>query len=233
MTSPITAIQYGNNADLIDVVRRLYPLDGPVLDLTYGVAGGFWKVFRPADLTAFGPTDGVDFTDTLLPVASFRHVVFDPPYVAPGGRSTSTIGAMNDRYGMHTAARTPEAQWETIKLGITEAHRLLVPNGLLWLKVMDYVSSGKVHWFTKLALAALHDSAFELVDEFVLAGMPGPQPRTNRDGSLRRQVHARRAHSVLMIARAQNRTLVRGRRRDCSSDCHLGPTGRRAAGSAS
>lgn len=66
---------------------------------------------------------------------------------------------------------------------------------------MDYVTGARVHWFTKLALDVLDDAGFDLVDEFILAGKPGPQPKTNPDGSPRRQVHARRAHSVLMIAR--------------------------------
>ena len=207
MTAAITAVQYGTNADLIDVARRLYPLDGPVVDLTYGAAGGFWTVYRPLDLTTFGPSDGVDFTGTGLPDTTFRHVVFDPPYVAPGGRATSTIGAMNDRYGMHTAARSPEAQWAVIKLGIAEAHRLLGAKGYLWLKVMDYVSSGRVHWYSKLALSVLDAVGFELVDEFVLVGRPGPQPTVNPDGSLRIQRHARRSHSVLLIAQKRSASL--------------------------
>ena len=125
----------------------------------------------------------------------------------PGGRKASTIVHMNDRFGMHTTERTPSAQWDNqIVPGIVEAHWLLADRGLLWFKCMDYVWDGRVHWFSKLAYPVLTDVGFEPVDEFVLARMPGPQPTLNRVGTPRRQVHARHAHSVLMIAHRRRGT---------------------------
>jgi hypothetical protein len=104
--------------------------------------------------------------------------------------------------------------------------------------MQDYVTSGKIWWFTKMALQELAWTAdgfdgeivggFDLVDEFILDGHPGPQPLTDKckecagegtkslsgmPGMLhcpacngtgkvsRRQVHARRAHSVLMVCK--------------------------------
>lgn len=228
MSAPITRIQTGTNAELIATAQALYPMEGRVLDLTPGTAEGFWTKHRPDEL---GLLRDEDFRRTELPGASYAHVVFDPPYVAKGGHKTSTISEMNDRYGMLHVEKNPELQWSRqIVPGIAEAHRLIADDGLLWFKCMDYVTAGRVHWFTKRALALFQATGwFELVDEFLLNGHTGPQPTTTKCGKCkgsgqmsfglpsngpekcsfcdgagaipRRQVHARNTHSALLIAR--------------------------------
>lgn len=223
----IKAVQQGNNAHLIATAQALYPMTGAVLDLTPGDEMGFWKEFQPEDLNY----DQQDFRHTDWHAHMFDHVVFDPPYVTKGGHKTSTIDEMNQRYGMLHVEKNPMDQWNLqILPGVSEANRLLKKKGLLWFKLQDYVTSGKVWWFTKMALAELEARGFKLIDEFILDGNPGPQPLFDKckacDGEgggwvsygdddwdreecspchgtgyiPRRQVHAARAHSVLMIA---------------------------------
>lgn len=224
--SAITAVQRGTNGQLIATAQALYPMDGRVLDMTPGSKLGFWKEVQPAGLEYLV---GADFRSTHLQAGAYDHVVLDPPYVAPGGRETSTTGEMNERFGMHDTERTPWGQWNTqIVPGVVEAHRLLRKGGLLWMKCMSYVSSGEMHWFSKEALPMLRGVGFDLIDEFILDGHTGPQPLTDKckacDGTghgglddmglglacpkckgagstPRRQVHARQAHSFLMIAK--------------------------------
>lgn len=245
----IESIQRGNNAELIATAAQLYPLDGPVLDLTPGDEMGFWTRIVPAELYALVHGDFRDATapDALVRLngsraagaparrGEWRHVVFDPPYVTKGGHATSTTHDMNARYGMLHVERNPPAQWQLqIVPGVMHAYDLLAPGGLLWWKCMDYVTGGKIHWFTKMAYPLLNTLGFQLEDEFILHGHPGPQPKgrtrkcsackgTGRmrlggfecdecEGSGRepsRQQHARRSHSVLLIARKKARPRAR------------------------
>lgn len=196
----IKRVQRGTNGELIATAQNLHAFGARVLDLTPGEHMGMWNRIVPLDLRLLPP--GRDFRRLSSASGAWTDVIFDPPYVAKGGHKTSTIHEMNVRYGMLHVEKNPRLQWQRqILPGLTESHRLLEPGGRLWFKCMDYVTNGAVYWFTKMALPELEARGFELVDEFILDGEPGPQPTRNRDGSRRRQVHARNAHSVLMIAR--------------------------------
>jgi hypothetical protein len=221
MADPVKSAYCGiDNGVLIAKIAPLY-LAGAhtVLDVTFG-AGGFWTHYRPDNLICHDLFTiqegefrvGVDWRKLPEADESVDRFVFDPPYVAPGGRSTSgpKFAGMRDAYGMHSTEKDPRAQWAKILLGCEEAWRVLEPGGLLLFKAMDYVSSGRMQWATRWAWRDIeaigkewnakrgaHVGGFRLVDEIVLVqpGATGMQPKG------RRQVHARAAHSVLMIFR--------------------------------
>jgi hypothetical protein len=106
----LAATRWRTNADLIADCARLGYLDGHVLDPTYG-KGNWWTKWRPEKFTThdLDPTkgDGVDFRALPEPDGTFDSVAFDPGYVSPGGRETSTIKEMHAAYGMADTPRNP------------------------------------------------------------------------------------------------------------------------------
>lgn len=196
----IKSIQKGTNAQLIATAAQLYPLEGAVLDMTPGDELGFWHELMPPGLVLLPA--GCDFRDTGANRADWDHIIYDPPYVTKGGHKTSTIDTMNRRYGMLEVEKAPLEQWTKVILpGVAEANRILKKGGLLWWKMQDYVTSGHVFWFTKMAYGEVEKRGFRLVDEFILDGNPGPQPLVNIDGTPRIQRHAAKAHSNLLICK--------------------------------
>ncbi len=122
-----------------------------------------------------------------------------------GGRTTTTIPDMHDRFGLTNAARTPQALHADNTAGLAEATRICKPGGYLWVKCMPYISSAKrqeADWWAR-------DEALELglivEDQFIHAGDFRPQPSHNVDGTPRRQVHARNNYSCLWIFRKPGR----------------------------
>lgn len=210
---------WNTNAELIADVAQLYiPADAEVLDLTYG-RGVWWRKFRPERLTLMNGEGGfVCGPDGVLDVepdyrripedwhGRFDVVAFDPPYVSTGGRATSTVPEFNDRYGLTEASRTPvDLHWYNIG-GLEQAALAAKPAGLILVKTMPYVSSGKLQ---PVPMWIYHHADVEmgltLVDWFVHQGHPGMQPSENLDGSRRRQVHARQNASHLFVFRTPGR----------------------------
>lgn len=172
-----------------------------VVDVTYG-AGVWWRIVGEPDvrhgLAGDNPKhfdDGVDFRALPEADCSFDVVAFDPPYVAPGGRKTSTIPEFNARYGIATTPPTPMRLQELIYAGLIECERVLRPGGLLLVKCKDYVWGGRYWPGAYLTLRYAGEILeMEVVDRFEHLGEPGPQPATrNRKALLKAIDTARRA----------------------------------------
>lgn len=197
------AASWPTNADLILDVKELGYLDGHVLDPTYG-RGLWWAKWLPEKFTA---SDAVissearwvpglavaDFTNLPYADNTFDAVAFDPPYVAKGGRSTSGIGEMDDRFGLKDAPKTPYDLQELINWGMVECARVLKVGGYLLTKCKPYISSGSYWDGPGLTCRWADLIGLEHVDQFIHVGNPGPQPPG------RRQVHARNNYSVLLV----------------------------------
>jgi hypothetical protein len=222
MTRVYACACWPTNAHLIAAVAQLRYLRSTdrVLDPTFG-EGGWWKEWRPETdlLVAFNRAiDGSDFRGLPLRSASFDAIAFDPPYVCPGGRRTSTIQAMHERYGMNDGGftdpdfRTPTQLQRIIDAGLTEMARLVKPgrrtmsytgrpNGIILVKCMSYIWGGRLHEGEYLTRKHAESLGLICEDVFTHLSGEGPQPTVNRDGSPRPQRHARRTHSTLYVFR--------------------------------
>lgn len=195
MSDAILAIHaWPSNAELIADCARLGYLreDWTTLDCTYGL-GTFWKVWQPKYLvgTDLDPAKSwtglsVDFRNLPWPARHFDCVVFDPPYKLNG----TPTDAVDSRYGVDEVD-TRQGRMDLIRDGLTECARVL-GDGYLLMKCQDQVNGGKVRWQTIEFTSHAQILGLELVDRFdILSYRPQPPGR--------RQVHARRNASTLLI----------------------------------
>jgi tRNA G10 N-methylase Trm11 len=188
----LAAYSWPTNAHLIADIARLGYLDGPLLDATYG-NGNWWKIFRPGDFTTYTG----DFTKMPFEDGQFDSVAYDPPYVAPGGRETSSITAFWERYGMDETPSSPAELQSVINDGLAECWRVVAWRGFIVVKTKDYITSGKLWDGTgETKKFAVEKLGMEYVDRFEHIGKPGPQSQTS-------QVHARRNLSTALVFRAK------------------------------
>ena len=187
------------NGPLIATAAKLWIGDDDlVVDVTYG-KGNFWTVYRPARLVAHDlKIDGVDFRRLPEGGGSVDVVVFDPPYIAQGGRSSSTEPEFLDRYGLTDCPKTVPESLRLISHGMTEGARVLKPGGRLMVKCMDYVSGGRLVLGRHHVVTTALTLGLEQVDEFVHHSGTGPQPKRDR------QLHSRRSHSFLCVFRSKS-----------------------------
>jgi hypothetical protein len=204
----LAATAWKTNAHLVeDVVRLGYLRDqDAVLDPTYG-RGTWWKRWKPERLVTHDlRIDGVDFR--ALPYSGeFDAAVYDPPYVCVGGRKTTGIPDLHDRYGLADAPKTPQELQALIDAGLSSVARSVRPRGYVLVKCQDYISGGKLwagtHWTLTHGIEAL---GLTPIDRLEHIGGVRPQPPG------RKQVHARRNLSTLLVFRVPAAGAVGGNR---------------------
>lgn len=201
----IAATNWPTNGDLIADVAALYfpelAVTDSVLDPTYG-RGLWWTKYRPPFLVTNDIVPGradyaCDFRELPAQWAGkFDVVAYDPPYVCVGGRETTGIPDLHDRYGLTDAPKSPKDLQILMNQGLNEMKRVTRPGGLILMKCQDYISSGKLWPGTYWTLGWAHEVLeLELIDRFEHIGHARPQPPN------RRQVHARRNLSTLFVFR--------------------------------
>lgn len=187
------------NGDLIADVAKLGYIrdDDCCIDLTYG-KGTWWKRYRPTLLATNDIDDTTkaeyhdDFRATKWFDDNFDVVAFDPPYISPGGRETSTIADFNSRFGLHSTPRTVLGLREMNQDGLDEARRICKPGGIILVKCMNYINGGRYQPEVFVMWEAATVFGLQMVDQFIMIRHPGPQ-------SQKTQVHTRNNYSVLLI----------------------------------
>jgi hypothetical protein len=195
----MAAGDWSTNGDLIADVARIGYIRGTdrVLDMTYGL-GGWWTEYQPPLLVAcdIDPAKSrmgsVDFTE--LPLAwesQFDVVAFDPPYKLNG----TPDPAIDARYGVHMPTTIP-GRHGLMCTGLQEAARVVVNRGVVLAKCQDQVASGKVWWQSDMLTAVGAEVGLTKIDELLM-----PSYRAQPPG--RRQIHARRNYSTLLVFRKE------------------------------
>lgn len=197
--------EWRNNAELIADVARLGYLrdDDHTLDPTFGL-GRFWSIWKPKGLIASDllaersehSGHSVDARDMPWPDDVFDAVVLDPPYKLNGTTTGEGVSGSDDDYGVGgDNVRWQDRNKLCLEM-IDEATRVLKPKGVLLVKCMAQVVSGKVCWQDQVFTRRAENLGHRLVDRFDMVSYR-PQP------TKRRQVHARRNHSTLLVFRLE------------------------------
>lgn len=202
---PVMAISEAkNNAELIAECARLEYLkeDWKILDPTWG-RGRFWTEWQPKRRGAVIGSDlnpnlspigtSVDFTKMAHMDEVFDAVVLDPPYKLSGTSSNKGPASGDASYGISSYVPIAERH-QLIYDGIDECMRVLKVGGILLIKCQDQVSSGRVHWQTRMFAGHAEEIGATLIDMLHL-----PSYRRQPKGT--RQLHARRNYSTLLVLR--------------------------------
>ena len=105
----------------------------------------------------------------------------------------------HDRYGgVATAPKSLDEVLELYRAGMTEARRVLKPRGHLFVKTMDQVDrDSRQRWFSDDLPLIAKELAMAKREEFIVQAN-----KTPRSPGWKRQHHAWKSHSFLLIFRA-------------------------------
>lgn len=196
--------RWPSNAEMVYDAWRLGYIDlrSKIVDMTYG-RGVWWTYLEQhlghpiARLVPHGHgVDDVDFRQLPERNGSTKTVVFDPPFVSTGGRTTSTLHDFNGAYGTVHSEKTPKLNQERlINPGIEEGARILRADGRLLVKCTNYISSNRYQQGIRWTIEHAESIGLTLFDQFIMAGDPRAQP------SGRRVLHSRNNYSALCVFR--------------------------------
>jgi hypothetical protein len=199
---PLASIWFGEDAELLERMLDFYPRSRParILDATVNT-GRFWRgskrpVFGLDIEIAHRPDIVADNTRMPFRDGAFDVVVYDPPHIPNQGKDNEKD--FNRRFGL--VLRSPKereyAFTHTYPPFVSEAWRVLEPEGVLFCKIADYVHHHRYNWAHIDLIAAARAAGFQACDCIVKA-----RKAPIIDPKWKTAHHTRRRHCYWLVFR--------------------------------
>lgn len=199
---PIPSVWDGDDSELLERLLSFYPRNEPkrILDATVN-GGRFWKgstrrVIGMDIAQSHRPVLVGD--NTIMPFADsvFDVIVYDPPHIPNQGKDKQKD--FNNRFGL--GERSPKEHGYTFSYlyppFMKEAYRTLIPEGVLFCKIADYIHHHQYQWAHIELIKAATDEGFRACDCIIKTRTaPIVDPRWKIAH------HSRRQHSYWLIFR--------------------------------
>lgn len=204
---PLSSVWTGSDRDLLDAMLDFYPAIAPdvILDATYNTGRMWGDSDRPVVSMDIDPQYAPDIVadNRAMPLLceSFPVIVYDPPHVGPQGRDKSSKRFDVD-FGA-TAACGKEHGWTLSYLYpdfLAEAHRVLMPDGIVLAKITDMVNSHRSRW-AHVDFMTMAEAAGFTVCDLIVKVREGPMMSTK----WKRAHHARKRHCFWIVLRKSDR----------------------------
>lgn len=188
---------YTRQDELVKAIAELYVGDRFFLDPTYN-KGLIHKAIDPPlhksdiDGEKYG-VNSYDCTSLPYPDLSVSSIMFDPPFLAGGGKS----GVMNDRY---SSVESAADLFDFYSRSLIEFFRILSKKGILVFKCQDFIN-GRTQSMSHCEIYNLAlQIGFYARDLFILVTENRARPYKNAN-----QLHARKSHTYFWVFEKSNK----------------------------
>lgn len=167
---PLPSVWDGEDSELLERLLSFYPRKEPkrILDATVN-GGRFWKGSEREVIgmdLAFSHRPSLVGDNTTMPFANsvFDVIVYDPPHIPNQGKDKQKD--FNTRFGL--GQRSPKEHGYSFShlyppfMG--EAYRLLIPEGVLFCKIADYIHHHQYQWAHVELIQAATNAGFRACD---------------------------------------------------------------------
>lgn len=168
--APLESVWNGEDAELLERMLCFYPRTRPrrILDATVN-GGRFWRDSKRRIIgldidSQHRPTIVGDNTQMPFRTGSLDVVVYDPPHIPNQGKDKQKD--FNVRFGL-VLRSSKEHQYSfsyTYPPFVSEAHRVLKPEGILLCKIADYIHNHQYNWAHVDLVQAARAAGFQPCD---------------------------------------------------------------------
>ena len=194
-TQIIQSIGYDQHEIIMDILQLHCP-DGIELDPTYNV-GGFYRhsgIPRPKYIFDINPLrpecEKADCRQLPLPAGSIRSIIFDPPFFV-ADRKTSCNATMVKKYSCLKTLKELHSLYED---SLIEFSRVLLPQGILIFKCMDFVNGRKNTFVHVWVMNKAEEIGYRAIDLFIKLNKYVPISWNHH-----KQQHARKHHCYFWV----------------------------------
>jgi hypothetical protein len=202
----LPSVWEGDDTTLLERMLDFYPRTRPrrILDATVN-RGRFWQgSSRPLIGMDINPKFEPDVVadNTRMPFAdcSFDVVVYDPPHIPNQGKDRSKD--FTTRFGL--GAKSPSSNGYNFTHlyppFVIEVYRVLVPEGVLFCKITDYIHNHRYQWAHLELIKAAREAGF-LACDCIVKVRKGPIV----DPKWKEAHHARRHHCYWLVFRKSHK----------------------------
>ncbi len=203
---PLPSIWDGDDSELLEKMLRFYPKARPrkILDATVN-SGRFWRnssrEVLGLDINSQCRPDLIG-TSQSLPIKSnsLDVVVYDPPHVPNQGKDRQKDFEIRFGLGAKSSIKTNYSFSYTYPPFVSEAHRVLRHDGVLFCKITDYVHNHKFQWAHIDFIQAATEAGFHACD-CIIKIRKGPIIDTRWKVAH----HARKQHCYWLVFRKSHR----------------------------
>ncbi len=199
---PLGSVWDGEDSELLELMLRFYPRNTPkrILDATVN-GGRFWRGSKRSVVgldidSRHRPNVVADNAKMPFCDSSFDVIVYDPPHIPNQGRDKEKD--FNVRFGL-VLRSSKENQYNfshTFPPFVSEAYRVLRPDGILLCKIADYVHHHRYNWAHVDFVLAARAEGFTACD-CIIKTRKGPII----DPKWKNAHHTRRRHCYWLVFR--------------------------------
>ena len=206
-----SSVVIGRDRDVIPLLLSVHAVDDPrILDVTYN-RGVMWKGtdYSPhrSDVSREMSPDADTIADCrALPFAggSFDVIAFDPPHLPNAAASANSSGIQRAQYGLTSDG--DYRQGDNINPlfvdFLTEARRVLSPEGIVIAKLADLVHNHRYQWQHVAFINAAESLGMTVCDAIIKAD---PTAGNLKSSKWQRVNHFRRGHCYWLVVRPSRR----------------------------
>jgi len=200
----IKSVINGRDPEVLRTLFSFYPRpQGKIVDLTCNTRK-MWKGLSTKDVTfcdinpEVKPDIVCDFTKTPFRDGEVSTIIWDPPHLPSAAASDKSLQSFVEMYGLQNSVKAENID-SIFEPFLIEAKRILKDEGLIFVKLIDFVHNSRYQWTLVSFVNAINNVDGLTATDLIIKC--DPSAGTLMSSKWKNAYHSRRSHCWWIIVR--------------------------------